>query len=116
MFGIVFVSFLWDLFWALDLSVCRLGELCLALLLAVFCGTYVGHWVFLFVGWGNYVGHCVCLFLWDLCWALGRSVCRLGELCLSLDWVIWNKHSDACIYLPPYKLDVLKITYFNKVL
>ena len=27
-----------------------------------------------------------------------------------------NKHSDACIYLPPYKLDVLKITYFNKVL
>ena len=29
---------------------------------------------------------------------------------------IGNKHSDACIYLPPYKLDVLKITYFNKVL
>ena len=27
-----------------------------------------------------------------------------------------NKHSDVCIYLPPYKLDVLKITYFNKVL
>ena len=27
-----------------------------------------------------------------------------------------NKHSDACIYLPPYKLDVLKITYFHKVL
>ena len=29
---------------------------------------------------------------------------------------VQNKHSDACIYLPPYKLDVLKITYFNKVL
>ena len=29
---------------------------------------------------------------------------------------LYNKHSDACIYLPPYKLDVLKITYFNKVL
>ena len=22
-----------------------------------------------------------------------------------------NKHSDACIYLPPYKLDVLKIKF-----
>ena len=24
-----------------------------------------------------------------------------------------NKHSDACIYLPPYKLDVLKIVEYK---
>ena len=24
-----------------------------------------------------------------------------------------NKHSDACIYLPPYKLDVLKIVKYK---
>ena len=35
---------------------------------------------------------------------------------LLIDSLLENKHSDACIYLPPYKLDVLKITYFNKVL
>ena len=34
----------------------------------------------------------------------------IAQLCKST----YNKHSDACIYLPPYKLDVLKITYFNK--
>ena len=71
-----------------------------------FCGTYVGHWVCLFVGWVTYVWHCVCLFLvglmlgiafvcffvgelmfgiafvcylWDLCWALG----------LFVDWVTY---------------------------
>ena len=26
---------------------------------------------------------------------------------------IYNKHSDACIYLPPYKLDVLKIVEYK---
>ena len=26
---------------------------------------------------------------------------------------IKNKHSDACIYLPPYKLDVLKIVEYK---
>ena len=26
---------------------------------------------------------------------------------------IQNKHSDACIYLPPYKLDVLKIVEYK---
>ena len=25
----------------------------------------------------------------------------------------YNKHSDACIYLPPYKLDVLKIVAYK---
>ena len=51
--------------------VCRLGELSLALHLSVFCGTYVGHWVCLFVGWGNYVGHCVCLFVVGLLFGIG---------------------------------------------
>ena len=27
--------------------------------------------------------------------------------------LFWNKHSDACIYLPPYKLDVLKIVKYK---
>ena len=26
---------------------------------------------------------------------------------------MYNKHSDACIYLPPYKLDVLKIVEYK---
>ena len=86
------------------------SKLCWALGLSVFCGTYVGHWVCLFfvglmsgIGFvsvvcGNYVGHWVCLFLcwgimfgivfvcylWDLCWALGLSVCWLGDLCLVM--------------------------------
>ena len=46
MFGIAFVCHLWDLCWALGLS--------------------------------------VCLFLWELCWALGLSVCWLGDLCLVM--------------------------------
>ena len=41
---------------------------------------------------------------------------RNSYLLAALHQLIDNKHSDACIYLPPYKLDVLKITYFNKVL
>ena len=88
-----------------------LGDLCLALHLSVFCGTYVGHWVCLFVSWGDlcralhlsvfcgtYVWHWVCLFvfvglmfgiafvsvLWDLCRALGLSVFWLGDLCWPL--------------------------------
>ena len=28
-------------------------------------------------------------------------------------WNMQNKHSDACIYLPPYKLDVLKIVEYK---
>ena len=55
MFGIAFVSYLWELRWALGLSVCWLVDLCLALHLSVICGTYVGHWVCLFVGWVTYV-------------------------------------------------------------
>ena len=96
MFGTAFVCFLWDLCWALGLS--------------VFCGTYVGHWVCLFLCWRTYVGHWVCLYfvglmlgigfvcllvvqtyVWqcvcylrDLCWALGLSVCWLGDLCLDM--------------------------------
>ena len=27
--------------------------------------------------------------------------------------ILKNKHSDACIYLPPYKLDVLKIMEYK---
>ena len=53
MFGIAFVCF-----WGLMLDtgfVCWLGDLCWALDLSVFCGTYVGHWVCLFVGWVTYV-------------------------------------------------------------
>ena len=55
MFGIAFVCYLWDLCffgelcWALGLSVCWLGDLCLVLCLSGICGTYVGHWVCLFV-------------------------------------------------------------------
>ena len=65
---------------SLDLSVCRLVDLCLALGLSVILGNYVWHWVCLFVGWVTYVWHWVCLFvcfLWELCWALGLSVCLL---------------------------------------
>ena len=43
--------------------VCLLGELCWAVRLSVFCVTYVGNWVCLFVCWVNYVRLCVCLFL-----------------------------------------------------
>ena len=39
------------------------SKLCLALRLSVICGTYVWHWVCLFVGWVTYVGHLVCLFV-----------------------------------------------------
>ena len=52
---------------ALGSSVSWLGDLCLALCLSVFCGTYVGHWVCLFLGW--------------------------GDLCLEMV-VIWNKPAD----------------------
>ena len=55
MFGIAFVCFFVGLFWVLGLSVCWLDDLCLALGLSVICGTYVGHWVCLFVGWVTYV-------------------------------------------------------------
>ena len=55
MFGIAFVCYLWDLCLALGLSVCWLGDLCLELHLSVICGTYVWHWVCLFVGWVTYV-------------------------------------------------------------
>ena len=50
----IFIPFS-KLCWALGLSVCWLGDLCLALRLSVICGTYVGHWVCLFVGWETYV-------------------------------------------------------------
>ena len=34
---------------------------------------------------------------------------------LTMNWCkpVKNKHSDACIYLPPYKLDVLKIVEYK---
>ena len=55
MLGIGFACYLWKLCWVLGLSVCWLGDLCLALRLPVICGTYVGHWVCPFVGWATYV-------------------------------------------------------------
>ena len=36
-----------------------------------------------------------------------------GSVHLSVSKIIYNKHSDACIYLPPYKLDVLKIVEYK---
>ena len=57
MFGIAFFCYLWDLCWALGLSVC-------------FCGNYVGHWVCLFVCW-----------LGDTCLAL-----RLSVICETYVW------------------------------
>ena len=50
----IFIPFS-KLCWALGLSVSWLRDLCLALRLSVICGTYVWHWVCLFVGWGTYV-------------------------------------------------------------
>ena len=50
----IFIPFS-KLCWALGLSVSWLGDLCLALRLSVVCGTYVWHWVCLFVGWVTYV-------------------------------------------------------------
>ena len=37
-----------------------------------------------------------------------NTAIRLAETHLR-----YNKHSDACIYLPPYKLDVLKIVEYK---
>ena len=48
------------------------------------CVSYVGHWVCLFFCWGNYVGQCVCLVFCELCWALGLSVCWVGDLCWEM--------------------------------
>ena len=67
--------------------VCWLGYFCLALGLSVclfFVGITLGiGFVCLFVGWVTYVWYCVCLlFVAKLCWALGLSVCSLGDLCL----------------------------------
>ena len=46
----------------------------------VFCVSYVGHWVCLFICWGNYVGQCVGLFF----------VSYLGHwVCLFLVWGIY---------------------------
>ena len=83
MFGIAFVCYLWDLCWALGLSVCLL------------------------VGWWTYVWHCICLlfvglmfgiafvcYLWDLCWALGLSVCWLGDLCLVMVGLFGTSTAD----------------------
>ena len=60
---------------ALGLSVSLLGHLCLALRLSVFCGTYVGHWVCLFLSWGTYV--------WK--WS---SYLEQGQL-INCFWNIW---------------------------
>ena len=57
-------------------------------------------------------------------WVRVRKQKKLYIILLSKSSICWgwpwcftqNKHSDECIYLPPYKLDVLKITYLNKVL
>ena len=54
MLGIVFICFFVGLMGGIGF-VCWLGDLCLALHLSVICGTYVGHWVCLFVGWVTYV-------------------------------------------------------------
>ena len=48
--------------------------------------------------------------------ARSRAKNPLNRSQLHRQQCTYNKHSDACIYLPPYELDVLKITYFNKVL
>ena len=71
----IFIPFS-KLCWALGLSVSLLGDLSLALHLSVFCGTYVGHWFCLFVGWVTYVWHCICLLFVVLMWAIG-FVCFL---------------------------------------
>ena len=37
-----------------------------------------------------------------------------NKMTISPNFIAWyNKHSDACIYLPPYKLDVLKIVEYK---
>ena len=50
----IFIPFS-KLCWALGLSVSWLGDLFLVLRLSVICGTYVGHWVSLFIGWVTYI-------------------------------------------------------------
>ena len=76
----IFIPFS-KLCWALGLSVSWLGDLCLALRLSVICGTYVWHWVCLFVGWVT-------------CWALGLSVCWLGDLCLEMVGLFGTSTAD----------------------
>ena len=76
--------------------------------------TYVWHWVCLFVCF--FVGIMLsigfvclsvtllgglmfgiaflCYFLWDLCWALGLSVCWLGDLCLVMVGLFGTSTAD----------------------
>ena len=92
MFGIAFVCFLWELCWALGLSVSWLGYLCLALRLSVFVGAMLGIGFVYFLVGGLMFGIAFVCFLWELCCALGLSVTLLGDLCLEMV-VIWKKHS-----------------------
>ena len=88
----IFIPFS-NLCWALGLSVSVFGDLCLALRLSVFCGTYVGHWVCLFF-MGIMLGIGFVCYLWDLCWALGLSVCWLGDLCLVMVGLFGTSPAD----------------------
>ena len=73
------VCWLGELCFALGLSVCWLGELCLALGLSVFCGNYVGHWV--------------CLLIVGLMLGIG-FVCWLGDLCLVMVGLFGTSTAD----------------------
>ena len=44
---------------------------------------------------------------------LRNSLMKLYIVYLITCTICNNKHSDACIYLPPYKLDVLKIVEYK---
>ena len=87
MFGMGFVCCLWELCWALGLS--------------VISGNYVGHLVCLFVC--CLVDLCLALRLyvifWELCFALGLSVCWLDELCLVMIGLFGTK-SKLGFYIP----------------
>ena len=88
-----------QLCWALGLSVSWLGDLCLALRLSAFCGTYVWHYVCLFVSWVTYVRHWVCLFVgWVtyvrhfVCLFVGWETYVRHWVCLFVDWVSYVGH------------------------
>ena len=65
MFGIAFVCFLWDLCWALGLS----------------------------VGWMTYVWHYICLLFVGLMLGIG-FVCCLGDLCLVMFGLFGTSTAD----------------------
>ena len=66
MFGIGFVCFMWEICWALGLSVSFLR---------------------------TYVWHCICLFFVGLMLCIGFVCYFVGGLMFGNGCVIWNKHS-----------------------